>query len=71
MVFGNMSIMLEVNERRATHGGVVDHIAFSSALQVNTKESDALNGPLRLVPDKNAFISPKRCQAHDKTIHST
>ena len=60
MVVGNMSIMLEIDERRVTHGGVVDHIVFSSVLQVNTKGSDALDGPLALVPEENAFIGPKR-----------
>lgn len=60
MVFGNMSLMLEVNQSRAACGGAVDHIVFSSVLQVNAKGSDALNGPPALLPDKNAFISPKQ-----------
>lgn len=59
MVLGSMSIMLEVNERHGVRGAVVDHIVFSSVLQVNTKGSDAPNSSLALVPNNDAFICPK------------
>lgn len=57
MVVGSISIMLKVSERCEMLGGAVDHIVFSSVLQVNTKGSDALDV---LVPDKDALISPER-----------